>query len=76
MKRPTESPLEKARGAVARVKELLDGAELDAAGLLPMQVHDEAVRLLQIANVQAQISQAESLAALVDRLGENARAFA
>lgn len=56
-----ETALEKARGAVAGAKHLLDTAEPDEHGLLKRADLEEWSRLMRAAEVQALISQAESL---------------
>jgi hypothetical protein len=53
--------LEKARAALADAVNGLDGVELDASGCVPLRELEKFTRLMQIANVQAQIAQAEAL---------------
>lgn len=56
-----ERPLTKAKAAMGAAKSLLDGAELDHGGLLPLGIAEDFARLMRIAEVHAMMAVAESL---------------
>ena len=60
--------VEKAKAAIDRARELLDGVERDHAGLIPLRVEAEFTNMLAIARVHADVAQAEALERIADVL--------
>lgn len=58
--------LDKARAALKAAKEVLDTADQDHNGNLPLQDAENVQRLMHAAGVNAQIAQAEAIERLAD----------